>query len=204
MAFIPAMNVAAVEIRWRQDQQRVENTLYFHRETGWDDISLYSLLVDIRTQVRTAWLPLMAEGVSLHELHARDLTVEASYVADLSGEFGDNGGITQAYLPNNVTLSITFRTGFSGRSFRGRNYIVGMYRDAVSLNAVSQLYADAWAAAYEGFLQVADGHNATWVVLSRYANNAPRETGVYTPIRSTGFADLIVDSLRRRLPGRGL
>jgi hypothetical protein len=48
-------------------------------------------------------------------------------------------------------------------------------------------------------------YNATWkmVVVSYYNNGAWRLTATITPIISFAFADLAIDSQRRRLPGRG-
>jgi len=50
-----------------------------------------------------------------------------------------------------------------------------------------------------------NAYNATWqlVVVSYYNSGAWRTTAVATPIINFGFADLAIDSQRRRLVGRG-
>lgn len=44
---------------------------------------------------------------------------------------------------------------------------------------------------------------AQWVVVSRYLNNVPRTVGTSTLVLEASYRDRIVDSQRRRLPGRG-
>ena len=42
-----------------------------------------------------------------------------------------------------------------------------------------------------------------WVVVSKQASGLPRTAGVFTEVFQALVVDLIVDSQRRRLPGRG-
>jgi len=50
---------------------------------------------------------------------------------------------------------------------------------------------------------VAPSVGAELVVVSRYANGAPRAAGVATTVTSVGLTDFRVDTQRRRLIGEG-
>lgn len=112
------------------------------------------------------------------------------------------GTLVGATTPNNVAIVLTQRTGFSGRSFRGRTYFAGLSASDLADNilsptAVTNLLADA--ASLQSQLS---SSSFTWVVASFISNGAPRINGVATPINSFGM-DSRVDTQRRRLPGTG-
>jgi len=112
-------------------------------------------------------------------------------------------------LPNNVAVTVSFRTGLSGRFARGRNYVSGLSEDAVVLNTVDSAVLADIQAGYEALQDVASDNTSTWVVVSRFSGvdgdgvPIPRVEGVTTPITAVIIVDSIIDSQRRRLPGRG-
>jgi len=123
------------------------------------------------------------------------------------GEFGGKGGPP---LPSNVSLSISFRTALRGRSFRGRNYVVGLaVDDQLDQNSIKPTVMSAWVDAYTELIALASGAGATWIVASRFSgvdgdgHPVPRAAGVTTPITNVVATDNTIDSQRRRLPGRG-
>lgn len=99
-------------------------------------------------------------------------------------------------------LCVTLRTGMTGRSGRGRIFIVGATRNATDLNYAITTQAEAIE---EGLRLLRNdifalpGANE-WCVLSKYHNGAPREAGLLTPITSVQLRNYRLDSQRRRAP----
>jgi len=132
-----------------------------------------------------------------------DLTTESSPVAESSTGLPVPGAQSGASLPNNVALVLTKRTQFRGRSYRGRIYHGGIPETSVTGNTVAAGYVTTAIANYTNLLALTTSLGV-WemVVVSRYTNNAPRSSGIFSNV--TGFtSDGVVDSQRRRLPGRG-
>lgn len=149
-------------------------------------------------------LPLLSPDYVYEQTVVTGLRTESDFTFTNDANSGTAGGAIVASDPNNVTLAISFRSGMTGRSFRGRNFIPGLPGSSISNNRVSATLANALAGAYEilmGEDSVATGF--TWGVISRRTGGAQRPSGIVTPITQVVVVDTIVDSQRRRLPGRG-
>jgi hypothetical protein len=108
-------------------------------------------------------------------------------------------------MPNNVAIVMSLKTGLRGKSFRGRIYHVGLSDAVVTANAVTTVQRDALVAGYSLLTTFAGATGEAifnLVVLSYYASSVLRPTPIATPVTSV-TSDGIVDSQRRRLPGRG-
>ena len=91
-----------------------------------------------------------------------------------------------------------------GRSFRGRNYVVGVPQDqVVDINHVQSSYAAAWIDTYSELLEGTFEEGQQWVIVSRFEDGSPRETGIASEVLTVTVVDDVIDSQRRRLPGRG-
>lgn len=203
MPFIPVPDTALVKIRALWDGQRVENTLYFTREVGsWNEALLTGLAAAIGTWWVTSMLPNLSAAYIMNSIFVQNLDVEFGEVAEDFSTSGEDGGQVSGSLPNNVSWVIKFLTGQSGRSFRGRNYIPGLTTAMVTGDYVALGFAEATKAAYEELLAPLFADTA-WTVVSRQQNLLPLAVGEATKVTSVGYTDLIVDSRRRRLPGRG-
>lgn len=204
MPFVPVVNAARVEVRFTWNLQRVENTLWFLKSApiGVGDIEI--LIADVRDHWIANMIPLQPNEVQLSEVFGRDYTNDESYEATVNpaaptfGTYGNNA------LPNNVTISLKLGTGLAGRANRGRNYWIGLIESEVTQNTVSASFITAITAAYAtmiGFESVSAGW--TWVVVSFQENGVVRASGQSLSVTSVNVADPIIDSQRRRLPGRG-
>jgi len=204
MAFIPVPDCWQVEIRMLAAGQKIENTLYFVPQVDAADPSIENLGAQILLWWNEQIKPLLPDAVSLREI----------YVTDLSSASGGThtqpapvpvpvGGKTSPMLPNNASLCVSFRTGNRGRSFRGRNYFAGLTEIDVTLSTVASGLTAQIVSVYNDLLNSPVATDFVWVVVSRYTNNAPRVTGVATPVRAVLVVDDVVDSMRRRLPNRG-
>jgi len=207
MAFIPSPNIAQAELRGLVDSQRVENTLYFAKiapPITPTDVDELSDVLDLWWRV--GMLPCLPTGYGYRETYVMDLTSatsSTSTTAPASPVFGTRP-TALGMMPNSSTLSVSFRTASRGRSHRGRNYVAALSRNDVTGNEVGASLQAALIAAYEQLLPGGGILSSwLWVVLSRYANNAPRPQGLSTTITSVMIVDNIIDSQSRRLPGRG-
>lgn len=201
MAFIPFPTTVMVELFLTQDSQQLENTLYF-------DIGVTPTVAHLEVltdEIKNWWIanvaPLCSNTVNLRGVKATSLASATAPALEIAT--AGPGGLAQPALPNSVTIAIKFLTAGRGRSSRGRNYIVGMIEDHVTANLVASSLTTSYVSAYEELLDTLVITVGTWVVASRFTNNAPRPVGVIAPVTSVAFTDRIVDSQRRRLPSRG-
>jgi hypothetical protein len=203
MAFVPVPNTIGVDVIYEQDGQRVENTLYFERPAGWDGSTIATFLGELNTYIQTELLPVLSTAIQLVQLVGTLLDAVDAIAVTLNISPPVSGSVTGDAMPNNVTYTIQFKTAQRGRSFRGRNYVPGLPNSAVSSNNVTSDFRTSLLAFYTGLIALAGDHTATWVVVSRVSGGVDRAIGVTTIINTPATADQVVDSQRRRLPGRG-
>jgi hypothetical protein len=210
MAFIPVPDTLLVEIIYEQAGQTIENTMYFEKTDGWLLADVISFLAALRTTVEEELMPLLHTSIALVRLVATllDAVDALSFTNTVSPPVAgsDNGDP----LPNGNAYVITFLTAGRGRSNRGRNYIAGLNSNVMAnANNVSTAFRTGLLSAYDTINALAIATGVDMVVVSRFSGvdgagkPIPRATGVTSII--TGFTtfDTIVDSQRRRLPGRG-
>lgn len=207
MAFIPVNDGVLVELVYDSDSGTMENTLWFHWE-GVDDITT-DALTELATAIGDWWVQNMAaltgNGVTLREVVATEFTSQISPSASVT--MLEPGLSASPELPNVVTFCVSFRTFNRGRSFRGRNYTVGMVDSQVTVDVVSGTYVtdvvDAYAVLPTFLPEVLGVPIWSWVVVSFRSNNQDRTSGLQTPIVAVVAVDDIVDHQERRLEGRG-
>jgi len=210
MPFVPVPNAVLAELRMTQDSQEIENTLWFRFETDPTSVLLEQLAADLLQWWIDSYADICSDEVELREVVCTDQSSATGPQASLPAPIGANGNLTGNTLPNSNSLTVSFRTNNRGRSFRGRNYIAGLTVGVVVENNAVPGYMASVVAAYETLLPSGGAlTSGTWVVASRFSGvdgdgkPVPRVTGVTTPITSVVIVDSIVDSQRRRLPGRG-
>lgn len=206
MPFTPITNACQAEIRMQWDNQRVALTLGFVKQTAITVPELTTLANLLSNWWTSQARNQISSAVTLREVYVRDLTTigSPSYTSILgAGTAGlATGG---SAFPSNVSLAISFRTAGRGRANRGRNFWVGLRSSMfASANNVTSGVANAIIGYYARFLP-AGGHDPTpfrWCVLSRQLDGVPQGRAV--PITQVLVVDTVVDSMRKRLPGRGL
>lgn len=198
-------NAAKCVLRYVIDGQLMINDLVFTNEVeGVTPLGLADLSQAVGQWAVDNILPLLAEDVVFGVVTARDLSTNPGFEFERSfGPF--QGGVASEAAPNNVCITVSFRTGVAGRSFRGRNYISGIPNSSITLNVLNTPFANDIIGAYN--LLLAGGGvlpaNWVWVVLSNFHNGVARAVGLTSQIQNSILTDTIVDSQRRRLPGRG-
>lgn len=204
MPFVPVANTVMVEAVYEWDGQVVENTMYFERTVGGvAEGDITGLLELIRTTIEEELMPLLTTGIQLVRLVGTLLEAIDAISVTLSVNPPFAGGVPDEAMPNNVSYVVSFITAQRGRSFRGRNYVPGLPQTAVAGNHIVPGTRTALLAFYETLAAAAVIDEWLMVVVSRFANGAERVAGVTTPINAFTTFDTVVDSQRRRLPGRG-
>lgn len=203
MPFIPLPNGMRAEIRMTLDGQQVEHVLHIiaGNAPNAEDCQNVADIID-------DWM-----GDTYLALLSPDLTYRFTYVRSLADSEAPeasqdaNGGVgTQVgdALPNNVSIAMALRTGFTGRSARGRVKLTGLTaNDLASTNTLDPTRAVNFTSAWETLQTNLGGDGYVWSVASFYSDGAPRAIASALAITDILFVDLTLDSQRRRLPGRG-
>jgi len=144
----------------------------------------------------------------------------STYSGSDAPSVGANASAT--LVPNNVTFALSLKTANLGRSFHGRFYYAALHEDVLSSDR--QHLTDVAAAGYQGALDslrtsmaAITGDALTFPqdsfplhVVSFFHGKDPvtgkpalRAAAVATPVTGVSYSDTILDSQRRRLPGRG-
>lgn len=204
MPFVPVINVVKVALEFAlPNAQTAVNVLHFEHDGA---VALPDC-VDITNLMFTWWdgncKPLTSNQVRLDRVVATDLSVANSFQYINQPSTPDFGTLSSNVLPANVTFTTSFKTGLSGRSFRGRAYWVGLAESMVTgdivLAASAQNIVDAWAE----LPATLAGTGWTHVVVSYISGGVPRSTGLPTPVILYTKFDDVVDTQRRRLTGHG-
>jgi len=203
MARPPTENTAEVTMTFLWDGQYCINKHHFKNDAGWDEGSLNNL----GTAVREWWDTELRAGtpnvISLVEIEVVDLTEGSGLGITVQTGLPLVGGSGEAALPNNCTLAIKKGTGLIGRSFRGRTYHIGLKEPDVTLNQVSAGQAAFYRDAYDALRQpLGIAIPVNMCVLSETSGGVQRSAGICTEVTGIGV-DPVLDSQRRRLPGRG-
>lgn len=205
MPFVPVPDCVQCQIEGRVDAQTVINDLYFRSTIGpRSAVDVTALATALAGWMDATYAPLLNSVYTGVRVRARGLTNPDGFVSEVSLA-GTVGGVVGGAAPNNVSMAVSFRTGLGGRSQRGRNYVPIMSKVDLDGNNISGTFAADVVDAYSDLLfpgPVLPG-GWIWVVVSRITGGEPRAEGIFHEVMSVLVVDLIVDSMRRRLPGRG-
>lgn len=204
MPFIPVADTIQAELIYSWDGQVVQNVLHYKANTGGTQTEQGELGLALVTWFDTVLQPLVVSTLTLNTVRMTDLSSEVAPGSEfavglpLSGTLA--GGLS---LPNNCAIVMSKRTAFRGRSFRGRIYHPGLAESQVTNNALVPATLTSLLTAYNDLVFLAGAtYTYTMQVVSRYSLGEPRITGLATEVTSI-TSDGVIDSQRRRLPGRG-
>lgn len=201
MAFIPVPNTVRAVIEYVCHGQPCANIVHWTKATP--GTVTPADVQTVATNVLNWWVGSMAAHISTDVQiiqvvgTAIDVPSGAQFIAvPGTPHFGTAAG---AAVPNNVSYAIKFTTGLSGRSYRGRFYVLGMLATTVTGNTISSASGAAFVTAVAALGTDATAVSFVHTVVSLVNGGAPRVTGVATPITTYSFTDLVVDTQRRRL-----
>lgn len=124
----------------------------FHVEGSNPSIGSLAEAADI-ADVFENWLgtdvaPLLSDQFAFTELHLKLLQSTPFAVYDRTLSPTIPGDVAQQSIGNNRALVISWRTGYSGRSFRGRSFMAGLPETALTnANDIDTTIAATWLAA---------------------------------------------------------
>lgn len=201
MAFQSAPEMAEAVIQCSFGGVAVANVLNFKKLfTPYDQTDIDNLAAAVDATVGSDYLGIIASDVTYSGTLVRGL----ENVLDLTAFDNTNAGagaLTADSLPANVTLCATLRTGLTGRSARGRFY---MLPTVVTNMTTPNTFSGATGTGLTAFLDavIAAALVQDWqsVVLSRFTGGAKRTTAIGTRIISVEVRNLTSDSQRGRLP----
>lgn len=199
MAFQSVPDTVEVNPRFIGDGVPMENALTFRRAGGYNLTQLTALVDAVQAWVESDYLPLMNNLVTSTETYGKGLEFEADIQYTKLATPASVGAVGSA-MANNVTKAITLRSGLTGRSSRGRIYMIGL--SATQLNGVAtieQSYVDDVIDALEALKVIIEALGWLWVIVSRYKDGVKRATATTVEVAQFGVSDLTTDSQRGRL-----
>jgi len=188
--------VCKVAMVFRLDQRHFVNTLHFQNSLGWD----LSSMGDLAAMVKQWWLDSYKDDVSnqvaLEQIQVRLLDPSNPLAVDYTTGLPVFGSNTNVHEPANVTVTISWRTGLAGRKYRGRIYVVPICENNTNDDDTVGSLTVAWLANTAQDLIAKAATAAIDLIVFHNADST------FTKIISF-VIDNILDSQRRRLPGRG-
>jgi hypothetical protein len=179
------------------------NKHHFLNTAGWDEGSLNNLGTAIREWWADELQASAPSTLSLIEIEVIDLSPDSNLGITVQTGLPLVGGNAAQQMPNNVTIAVKKGTGLVGRSYRGRTYHIGLTEANVDMNVINSSTQTLLQTAYDALKEpLGIAIPVDMCVLSETTGGVQRAEGICTPV--TGInVDPVIDSQRRRLPGRG-
>lgn len=204
MAFQPAPGVAKVTMEYTQFGDTFVNTYHVKTEENWALEFLEGLVAIFWAWFQDEQADSISNTVTLSRIVARDLSTEFAAFLEFSPIAGNVGEKTSPAMPGNVTAVVSWGSGLTGRSTRGRTYVVGLTEEDVTGNELTSGARTAINTDYAQLRNNINGGDINWsmAVLSRVQNGVPLAEAIAYQITSVA-TDQFIDSMRKRLAGRG-
>jgi hypothetical protein len=203
--FIPAPNCASVELICSSNGEVVENIFHVQKGSPYSASDLASLRTTVDGYDSATFKQSRSTAVTLQRIRTKALDSTSSPFEDYSLPTPRPGTQAGALWPNNVTWCLKIATGLAGRSQRGRWYMIGLTTGSVgaTANQMSSVSGPFFLTWLNGWITTLSAAGHTFVVLSYRTDHAWRGTAHAVP--ATGFVavDYNMDSMRKRLTGRG-
>lgn len=200
MPFQAVPNTILLCVRATVGGQDVENTFYAQKATSPTQDDVDAVVAMAAAWWASDWQGAMSDDYVMREMYARSLDSEVAVQAtdaSMNGEFGDLGSAT----PNNVALAVARRSGFTGRNTRGRIFVAGVPENQVGATmTVFPEYAALITGALDILGAALEEIDLTPVIVSRVGAGATPTVAVVWTILEWVVVNLVVDSMKRRLP----
>lgn len=137
----------------------------------------------------------------IQEIVATDVSQQPAYQSTVTSFTHTTGNVAQESMPNGTAIVVTLRTGYIGRSYRGRLFLPGIDHFAVVENTLTSAAQNNIQTVFEALQDHLSNASMTWVVASYQNNLSSRETAVGTPVTSILVRDNVKSQRRRNLLG---
>lgn len=203
MAFVPAPNIVLIEVIALKDGQVIENTIHmdvFHEPTLGD---LNGIAAFISGWCSSTYAINLSQDVTITSIKCTSLHAQNAPQVELPVNIP--GVVASDSLPNEVSYCVSLRSGWTGRSARGRWYVLAVaLNQRLGENRVTSTFRTAITGALQDLIDDTDAAGNALVVVSYTNNGAPRVGGpVYFKYLTATTSDDVLDSQRRRKPGVG-
>jgi hypothetical protein len=199
--FIPAPHCAQVLIRGLQDGEKMEQVIYFHTATGFDDAAVIDQLCD---DVATRWganmIPNLSPTYEFTEVQATALDTATSHNFTLAIEPHVPGARIDDGAPGNLGIGIVTHTGFRGRSNNGRVFITACCDIDFELGVPTDPARTLMLQSYGAFIASLNTLGYSYVLVSYQSAKRWRTIAQVTSIAFMSVGAYIYTQ-RRRLPG---
>lgn len=204
MPFQRVPNTVEIVIQGVIGGQSCVNTFYGQMDGGYAIADVEDLASVVDGWVAAEWLPVLPANFSYLRTDVRGLNASI----DLSASDATSAGVgaqPASTQPNNASFAVSRRSAFTGRGARGRVYVPPLTPGAMlDDNHVSAAWAENFRAALEALDTVISGTGFVPVIVHRVAAGVPLAEAVVFTLVEWVVVDLVMDSMRRRLPGRGV
>jgi hypothetical protein len=204
--FIAAPNMASVEMIYSVNGITAENQFHVRKSSPYDLTALQAVRGIVDTWDSTTWKARRSSSALLTRIRTRALDSNSAPMEDYSLPTPRAGTNGDPPLPSNATYCLKLASDQQGRSQRGRLYVIGMCANVLQTNKneVLSAYSVDCVSNLNALMAalLAGGHKL--VVVSYRHNKAWRSEAAYTVATGWVAVDLHVDSMRRRLTGRGI
>lgn len=203
--FIPIPTGCKAEVRSVFDGQQVESVFWFAKNTAYTVDELNALADIIGAWYIDQFLPRAVPSVEGAELILTDWSEPAGLQINNIAIAGQPGSHSGNALPSNCALAVHFGTSVRGRSYQGRVYHFGLSENTVLNSVVDDAEVLAIEECYQALVDsTAELTSSQHMVIASFCGDGSwRLEGLATPITSVAVRDHVIDSQRRRLPGRG-
>lgn len=180
------------------------NTFYIYKASApWAQADLAAVATAAKNWWTLAYAPCISTAVGLTQIQVRVMDPANPYAYDLPvtpAAPGTRIGVPEA---GNVSVTLSERTGLAGRRHRGRMYLPGVNEnDVLSGDIIGGTLATAIANAGVQLL-IAFGQNLAVPVIFHRPGLVPSTFDNTVDVITSVIVDTILDSMRKRLPGRG-
>lgn len=204
MAFQAVPLTTRCELVYSYKGQLAMNVLHYKSLAEPDADDLNAFAAEMVSQWNSHMKALTHEDASLVAVRATSLDSEFAPGIEYTTGLPLEGSLGGTGLPSNVTVAVRFLTDLRGRSYRGRAFQIGMGSTQITdgNNEITPTYQTALRLAWIALQSIESDPVFAQCVVSRVSGGVVRPVGVATDV--TGVAiDLVLDSQRRRLHGRG-
>lgn len=199
MAFQPAPNCAESAIQYALPGAPGVNVLNWLFAGPYDQEAIDALAVAVDGVISELIAPYLQSGTTYVGTTVRGLATPIDLEAtEVTVTPGSGSGSS---IPNNVSYVTSLRTGFTGRSARGRVYHMPPPASFfVGPNTISTIYAEAQITILEALRDAGAAEFWTLVVLSRQQNGVVLSEAVPRAVTDIVSRNARTDSQRGRLP----
>lgn len=203
MAFQPAEDAAEVIVHWSMFGQELINTFYGHKVGGYVQADIDALAAAVDAWVDASLLPTLSSSIRYMGTTVRGLSSAIDLEAENNDSTGDGAGGAST-SPTSKALSIKRRSAFTGRGARGRIFLAGIPDASMTTPNVVNSGFIATIESELNALQTAMA-SVDWVevIVHRVAGGATLPAAVLFTVVEYICVNGAIDSMRRRLQGRG-